>query len=294
VRCIACRVRPRSGNTLHRARTQRAGPRPGCGARTVRCRSRRAPCGGCPEPLELVVQLGAGGELDLVAGRCQRLHHGGPHRGRPNSLRTPHSEDWRRSSVRTQFGRERLDSVRTQFQSGRGGSVRTVLAGRCRWEHRPALGELAHQRRSIGPGRQLGQQRLDLALGLQGALVFHADNIGSDFSTSGDRTCSTPQPAMPFEASGPIARPVVQRLARHAHSCRRRPSPDEPSPKSVKRRTRENAERAYVRRLRNLTCRGSWLLPAVSRQGGGRLTPSHNPDVRTTTVSCLRFPPAEA
>jgi hypothetical protein len=68
--------------------------------------------------------------------------------------------------------------------------------------------------------KKLGQaaEQLVIRNQLESVRVFHADNIGGRSSTSWDRACSTPRPAIAFEASGLIARPLVQRRASRAHS----------------------------------------------------------------------------
>ena len=115
--CTVFPVRPRSGIGLRPARTRLASPRPGSGASwgrsalrerlprrlgpgeapgfeplellgdgllddrgQVAVGHRRAHEG--PQPLELVVELGGGGELDLVAGRGEGLDQRGPGPGR--------------------------------------------------------------------------------------------------------------------------------------------------------------------------------------------------------------------
>ena len=59
---------------------------------------------------------------------------------------------------------------------------------------------------------------------LERARVFHADNIGRGSSTSWDRACATLRPTIAFEASGPIAQPVVRRRASRASCGRHQPS----------------------------------------------------------------------
>ena len=107
--------------------------------------------------------------------------------------------------------------------------------------------------------QQLGQSTEQLVVRdqLQRARVFHADNIGSDFSASWDRACSTPRPAMPFEASGPIARPVVRRRASRASFCGRQPSRANVLRKAVKGKMQHAEERKRRFGWRGLAVRSS-------------------------------------
>ena len=137
------------------------------------------------QPFELVAELGAGGELDLVAGGGQRLDATTGGAGR-DSVWTEFRQVCR-SWVRTESGLGRRDSVRTQFGLARASSVWTQsatvhraslripsehgrLGARAEPEGRrrrpgPAVGQLPHHRRSIRTRRHLGDQLLDLSLG---------------------------------------------------------------------------------------------------------------------------------
>ncbi len=120
------------------------------------------------EPLELVAQPGAGGELDAVAPGGEGLDACQGSRGGGN----PEPAD----SVRTQLGARPRRFVSTQDRLGRGNCVWTESergAGDRVGARSPArrgrsdgrgLGQLPDESRSIGTGRQLGRELLDLAL----------------------------------------------------------------------------------------------------------------------------------
>ncbi len=130
------------------------------------------------EPLELVAQPGAGGELDAVAPGGERLDARRGSRGRGD----PGPAD----SVWTELGARPRRFVPTQARLGRGNGVAPLgLRGNCVWTEfeggagdpvgarSPArrgrsggrgLGQLPDESRRIGTGRQLGRELLDLAL----------------------------------------------------------------------------------------------------------------------------------
>ena len=131
------------------------------------------------EPLELVAQPGAGGELDAVAAGGERLD---ARRGSRRGCNTDLAD-----SVRTELGTRPRRIVPTQARLGRGNGVAPLelrgnccvwtefdggsgnpvgarsLARRGRSEGR-GLGQLPDESRRIGTGRELGRELLDLAL----------------------------------------------------------------------------------------------------------------------------------
>ena len=137
------------------------------------------------QSLELVAQRRICGELDLVAGDRQRFDRGWPsQRGREPGGPSRGPREGGRGRLQSRPVGEMLAScIRGCTRAGAQGGARrlgNVLvyqwfgAIHCVWTQWTALQcrlggaglrQLAHGRRSIGPGRQLGDQRLDLLLG---------------------------------------------------------------------------------------------------------------------------------
>ena len=137
------------------------------------------------QALQLVAEPGPGGELDLVAGGGEGLHARrprpcgshrgdmagrvgellrslGPGLGRPPLASRRSGDDLTVDGVRVIESRW-LNSVQTELGVGPGGSVRVMSEGGpggC-----PTVRQLPDHRQGVRPGRDLGDQLLDLALG---------------------------------------------------------------------------------------------------------------------------------
>jgi hypothetical protein len=112
-----------------------------------------------PKALELVMELGSGGELHLVPSRGEWLDKG---RG---------CRDGTRSRVRTGWRRGAGNSVQTELDDRDLGSIRT---------NRP-VGQLAQKGRDVGSGSQLREELLDLAFGpVNGAREEHVPVFGRE------------------------------------------------------------------------------------------------------------------
>jgi hypothetical protein len=143
-----------------------------------------------PKPFELVVQLGACCELDLVASGGERFNEG--RRGRRGL-----EDRWRRGrggEQRRHRAGQAGNSARTEFGLGVGFRARRRATPR-------RFRQLAHLGPDIGPREEIGQELLDRAAGAcrqlgqpleqivvgnlsKRSFVVHADNIGRRFATS--------------------------------------------------------------------------------------------------------------
>ena len=127
-----------------------------------------------PEPLELVVELGTRGELDLVASRSDGLDPRGA-RGRWGSSSCVRTQFERRGGLALTAGSPRAICIETRRRDDDLPiqRVRPPTVSGCRAQQRrtrrhlwPSRGQLSHEGRHVGTGCQHGDQLLDLAFGL--------------------------------------------------------------------------------------------------------------------------------